>query len=94
MSDPIIETLGHEQNEKQTLDLQGHLPECDAHHVDGFIIGDCICDALRACEQRVRDAAREEVLNAPRYGCTESGESLMELREVIDAIDDLREEQR
>lgn len=38
------------------------------------------------------DAAREEVLNAPRYGCTESAEPLMELREVLCAIDALRGE--
>lgn len=77
--------------------MSDHYPECFYRRGTGesvTINPICICDRLRACEQRVLDAAREEVLNAPRYGCTESGESLMELREVLAAIDDLREGER
>lgn len=35
--------------------MSDHLPECDAWDTDDDTIGDCICDRLRACEQRVRE---------------------------------------
>lgn len=47
------------------IETSGHLPECNQRetvwqkaHYSGV---ECICDALRACEQRVLDAAREAV---------------------------------
>lgn len=36
--------------------MSDHQPECRAHDIPGWTIGDCICDRLRACEQRVRDS--------------------------------------
>ena len=55
-----------------------HLPECGTN--DGSMF--CICDALRACEQRVLDAAREAV---------ERVSSLLQpLGPALAAIDELR----
>lgn len=34
--------------------MTDHLPECRAHDIPGWTVGDCICAELRACEQRVR----------------------------------------
>ena len=50
--------------------MTDHLPECPHAEPDlnpGFLVM-CICDRLRACEQRVLDAAREAVVGqiAPR----------------------------
>ena len=50
------------QNEQQASDLHGHLPECPVPEMQaghGPLHPDdaqanCICDRLRACEQRVR----------------------------------------
>lgn len=41
-----------------------HLPECLA-----LLNDDCICDALRACEERVLDAARDAVDEMDLHGC-------------------------
>lgn len=35
--------------------MTDHLPECSAHYEFGTILNDCICDMLRACEQRVME---------------------------------------
>ena len=43
---------------------QQHLPECDAWDTDDDTIGDCICDRLRACEQRVWKIAYGQGLGA------------------------------
>ena len=69
-----------------------HLPECPCNHADErgcFLISaetdrcvDCICPQLRACEQRVLDAAREAV---------ERVSSLLQpLGPALAAIDELR----
>ena len=52
------------QNEQQASNLHGHLPECPqitgkpdwycCEDCDPGVWDDCICDRLRACEQRVR----------------------------------------
>ena len=34
------------------MGIADHLPECSAHYEFGTILNDCICDMLRACEQR------------------------------------------
>lgn len=39
--------------------MSDHLPECGTN--DGSMF--CICAALRACEQRVLDAAQEAIRN-------------------------------
>ena len=52
------------QIEQQASGLQGHLPECPVPEMDGLwglplhpedAEINCICDRLRACEQRERD---------------------------------------
>ena len=60
-----------------------HLPEC-LHDDDTYgLRGLCICDELRACEQRMLDAAREAV---------ERVSTLFEpLGPALAAIDALRE---
>ena len=42
-------------------ETSGHLPECLNDDDTYGLRGLCICDELRACEQRVLDAAREAV---------------------------------
>ena len=42
--------------------MSGHLPECECYGRNHGECALCICKALRACEQRVLDAAREAVL--------------------------------
>ena len=45
--------------------MSKHLPEC-LHDDDTYgLRGLCICDELRACEQRMLDAAREAVEAIP-----------------------------
>ena len=63
--------------------MSDHLPEC-LHDDDTYgLRGLCICDELRACEQRVLDAAREAV---------ERVSSLLQpLGPALAAIDALRE---
>ena len=84
-----------------------HLPEC-LHDDDTYgLRGLCICDELRACEQRVLDAAREAVLALPHYRAMECDPGLMpgkhddsdpwlrgylvDSDEALAAIDELRE---
>ena len=59
-----------------------HLPECETYRKEiGYV---CICGLLRACEQRVLDAAREAV---------ERVSSLLQpLGPALAAIDTLRRE--
>lgn len=45
--------LSTSQNESQESEMQGHLPECWATYPSDPEAW-CICDDLRACEQRVR----------------------------------------
>lgn len=42
--------------------MSGHLPECECYGRNHGECALCICDRLRACEERVLDAAREAVL--------------------------------
>jgi len=42
--------------------VSGHLPECECYGRNHGECALCICDRLRACEERVLDAAREAVL--------------------------------
>lgn len=41
------------QNEQQASNLQGHLPECECYGRNHGECSLCICNRLRACEQRV-----------------------------------------
>ena len=90
------------QNESQKLETQGHMPECFAHYYFGTILNDCICDMLRACEQRVRiesqawhykqgyaDGLRDAV-EAVKLSCSADFE-LVERTEVITVIEALKE---
>lgn len=70
-----------------------HLPECPMLDVipfvdEGWDEGPCICDRLRACEQRVLDAAREAIRNR------EDGEYFpwVQVEIALAAIDALRGE--
>ena len=47
--------------------MTDHLPECSAHYEFGTILNDCICDRLRACEQRVRGDMVETVIGILQY---------------------------
>lgn len=73
-----------------------HLPECLALLNDSTWDGGCICDALRACEERMLttylardnfeaglDAAREAVAALPSYAMRDT---------CVSAIDELRGE--
>lgn len=79
--------------------MSDHLPECPCNHADErgcFLISaetnrcvDCICPQLRACEQRVLDAAREAVaalFPQERYPDEHAA--------ILDAIDALREDEK
>lgn len=75
--------------------MSDHLPECiyAPRNVDpkkGIEWGGqpCICPALRACEQRVLDAARERIMRLP-YEIDD--EILIDRDEVLAWIDHLRE---
>lgn len=46
--------------------MSEHLPECWAKH-ESDPLAWCCCDALRACETRVTDAARKAVAGLPEY---------------------------
>ena len=67
-----------------------HLPEC---YKEGST-DSCICDELRACEQRVLDAAREALDALPTEQTVKEGvsEFWVEINHAIAAIDALREE--
>ena len=65
-----------------------HLPECWLS--DGKFDAVCMCDRLRACEQRVLDAAREAVA-ALQMGVLTTGTLLLKRDEALAAIDALRD---
>ena len=95
--------------------LMDHLPECPAPLCDYFdpkgkCMGYedcehlCCCAALRACEQRVLNAAREAVVDLkPRlkvekykggYDCCGCSTPYDLMEDALAAIDALREEQK
>lgn len=66
-----------------------HLPECPMSTKDAICCSlACICDALRACEDRVLNAAREAVRNE----CSHDTDSAWCV--FVAAIDALREAER
>lgn len=69
MSDSRIETLGQGQDSTALSASSQHLPECIwqecTHGSTHCRCGDCICDRLRACEQRVLE---DDVLAAAYHG--------------------------
>lgn len=77
--------------------MTDHLPECPVpameaghgplHPEDAE--ANCICDELRACEQRVLDAAREAVAALPMMKIA-GNFPLYDADDVIAAIDELR----
>ena len=77
--------------------MTDHLPECiyapEQFDTEQNIVWGwkpCICDALRACEQRVLDAAREAVA-ALQIGVLTTGTLLLKREDALAAIDALRE---
>ena len=71
-----------------------HLPECHLFLEPLLSAQDwCICNALRACEERVLDAAREAVA-----ACTPDRPSmrgmLISVNDALSAIDALRKDHR
>lgn len=71
--------------------MSDHLPECPVAPRRGTINpSDCICDRLRACEQRVLDAAREAVA---AVGVRKDTSHDMRVQ-ALAAIDALRKEQK
>lgn len=74
-------------------ETSGHLPECSYTSGIWYSLDEpCICPSLRACEQRVLDAAREAVDREwtvdPSWDGTNWNNALSV---AIDAIDALRE---
>ena len=63
-----------------------HLPECWLS--EGKFDAVCICDRLRACEQRLLDAAREAVA-ALQMGVLTTGTLLLKREDALGAIDAL-----
>ena len=72
--------------------MSDHLPECP-YQPEIFSRGQfgnpCICDRLRACEQRTLSAARDAVAALPTYGGPYSGYTVSKNR-ALAAIDALR----
>ena len=66
--------------------MNNHLPEC--YQSEGKWGGGCICIRLRACEERVLDAAREAVNSMV---IETAGNSAATLNQAVAAIDALRE---
>lgn len=78
--------------------MSEHLPECPVPEMDGLwglplhpedAEANCICDRLRACEQRVLNAAREAIAALPRL---DMSAHLIDIQRSLAAIDALREE--
>ena len=65
-----------------------HLPECWLS--EGKFDAVCMCDRLRACEQRLLDAAREAVA-ALQIGVLTTGTLLLKREDALAAIDALRD---
>lgn len=75
--------------------MMDHLPECrkvvgvDDNGTTWVRLGErCVCDQLRACEQRVLDAAREAV---DSMVIETAGNSAATVNQALAAIDALRE---
>jgi hypothetical protein len=73
------------------IEMNEHLPECalaeDDQAFASWMIDECICDRLRACEEQVTAAALQRV--AALVSTSESGWSSMKLvsrDEVVAAI--------
>ena len=79
--------------------MSDHLPECLHDDRTYGLRGLCICDELRACDQRVLDAARaavealEPLLDVEKRnggydccGCTTPGKLLADALAAIDAL--------
>jgi len=66
--------------------MNDHLPEC--YQSEGKWGGGCICIRLRACEERVLDAAREAV---DSMVIETAGNSAATVNQALAAIDALRE---
>jgi hypothetical protein len=65
--------------------MSDHLPECVLPK--GW--GDCICDELRACEQRVREdeRGRKRAIQTYEYGYAKGrADALTEAREAVAAL--------
>lgn len=68
--------------------MSQHLPECSERRAEWRHSEDCICNELRACEQRVLDAARKAVA-----GVGVRKDTSQDMRvQALAAIDALREE--
>ena len=80
-------------------DTSGHLPECLTDDDTYGLRGLCICDELRACQQRMLDAAREAVvaltprLEVAKYeggydccGCSTTSDLMEDALAAIDAL--------
>ena len=65
-----------------------HLPE--RWLSEGKFDALCLCDRLRACEQRVLDAAREAVA-ALQMGVLTTGDLLLKRQDALAALDTLKE---
>ena len=84
-------------------ETSGHLPECLNDDDTYGLRGLCICDELRACEQRVLDSAREAVVAlTPRlevekykggYDCCGCSTTYDLMEDALAAIDALLKEQ-
>lgn len=70
--------------------MNDHLPECSNSMIPDFHNERwiCICDQLRACEQRVLNAAREAV---DSMVIETVGNSAATVNQAVDTIDALRE---
>ena len=73
--------------------MTDHLPECHTSMIPDFHNERwiCICAALRACEERVLDAAREAVA-ALQIGVLTTGTLLLKREDALAAIDALRKD--
>ena len=73
--------------------MSNHLPECPGNWGVGQMPdGPCtLCDMLRACEQRVLDAAREAVARLPEVAGWTGELAIIRKPIALDAIDALKE---
>ena len=70
--------------------MTDHLPECPKS-ADRYAMAMCICVRLRACEQRVLDAAREAVATMTFDSLQMDQGPVATQRQVLAAIDALKE---
>ena len=74
--------------------LMEHLPECalsDNTNWPSWEVDCCICDRLRACEQRMLDAAREAVAGLPEVAGWTGELAIIRKPIALAAIDALKE---